>query len=91
MGRRQPPCQSRRAVNQEVFTVPIIAQQISLPAAFDGRHAQDPAPGAAAGYEVALSPLCPGVARTPLHPQAPSVPERRARMQGAKSELIGHK
>jgi hypothetical protein len=41
----------RRAVNH-VFTVPIIAQQISLPAALDGRYADDPALARLLGYEV---------------------------------------
>ena len=45
----------RRAVNQ-VFSVPIIAQQISLPAALDGRYADDPALSRLFGYEVAPSP-----------------------------------
>lgn len=40
----------RRAVNQ-VFTVPIIAQQISLPAALDGRYADDPALARLLGYD----------------------------------------
>jgi hypothetical protein len=40
----------RRAVNQ-VFTVPIIAQQISLPAALHGRFADDPELAQLLGYE----------------------------------------
>jgi ectoine hydroxylase-related dioxygenase (phytanoyl-CoA dioxygenase family) len=40
----------RRAVNQ-VFTLPIIGQQISLPAALGGRHADDPALRRLLGYE----------------------------------------
>lgn len=40
----------RRAVNQ-VFTVPIIAQQISLPAALQGRFADDPELARLLGYE----------------------------------------
>jgi ectoine hydroxylase-related dioxygenase (phytanoyl-CoA dioxygenase family) len=42
----------RRAVNQ-VFTVPIIAQQISLPAALQGRFADDPDLARLLGYESA--------------------------------------
>ena len=42
----------RRAVNQ-VFTTPIIAQQISLPEALDGRYAGDPALARLLGYDVA--------------------------------------
>jgi ectoine hydroxylase-related dioxygenase (phytanoyl-CoA dioxygenase family) len=42
----------RRAVNQ-VFSVPIIAQQVSLPDALEGRHADDPELARLLGYEVA--------------------------------------
>jgi ectoine hydroxylase-related dioxygenase (phytanoyl-CoA dioxygenase family) len=42
----------RRAVNQ-VFTVPIIAQQVSLPDALEGRHAEDPELARLLGYESA--------------------------------------
>lgn len=42
----------RRAVNQ-VFTVPIIAQQISLPAALQGRFGDDPELARLLGYEAA--------------------------------------
>ena len=42
----------RRAVNQ-VFSVPIIAQQVSLPDALDGCHADDPHLARLLGYEVA--------------------------------------
>jgi ectoine hydroxylase-related dioxygenase (phytanoyl-CoA dioxygenase family) len=42
----------RRAVNQ-VFTTPIIAQQISLPDALNGRYSADPALARLFGYEVA--------------------------------------
>ncbi len=42
----------RRAVNQ-VFTTPIIAQQISLPDALNGRYAEDPTLARLLGYEVA--------------------------------------
>jgi ectoine hydroxylase-related dioxygenase (phytanoyl-CoA dioxygenase family) len=42
----------RRAVNH-VFTVPIIAQQISLPAALQGRFADDPELARLLGYEAA--------------------------------------
>lgn len=42
----------RRGVNQ-VFAVPIIAQQISIPAALGGRHADDPALARLLGYEAA--------------------------------------
>ena len=45
----------RRAVNQ-VFSLPIIAQQISLPDALGGRHADDPALARLFGYEVAPPP-----------------------------------
>jgi len=45
----------RRAVNQ-VFSVPVIAQQISLPAALGGRYADDPALARLFGYEVAPPP-----------------------------------
>lgn len=41
----------RRAVNQ-VFSTPIIAQQISLPEALDGRYADDPALARLLGYGV---------------------------------------
>jgi hypothetical protein len=41
----------RRAVNQ-VFSVPIIAQQVSLPDALDGRHADEPELARLLGYEV---------------------------------------
>lgn len=44
----------RRAVNQ-VFSVPIIAQQISLPDALEGRHADDPELRRLFGYDVAPS------------------------------------
>ncbi len=44
----------RRAVNQ-VFSVPIIAQQISLPDALAGRYADDPQLGKLFGYEVSPS------------------------------------
>ena len=40
----------RRAVNH-VYTIPIIAQQISLPAALNGRYADDPALRRLLGYE----------------------------------------
>jgi ectoine hydroxylase-related dioxygenase (phytanoyl-CoA dioxygenase family) len=42
----------RRAVNQ-VFTVPIIAQQVSLPDALGGRHADNPELARLLGYESA--------------------------------------
>lgn len=42
----------RRAVNQ-VFTIPLIAQQISLPDALDGRHSDDPALARLLGYDAA--------------------------------------
>jgi ectoine hydroxylase-related dioxygenase (phytanoyl-CoA dioxygenase family) len=42
----------RRAVNQ-VFSTPIIAQQISLPDALNGRYADDPSLARLFGYEVA--------------------------------------
>jgi ectoine hydroxylase-related dioxygenase (phytanoyl-CoA dioxygenase family) len=42
----------RRAVNQ-VFSVPIIAQQVSLPDALEGRHADDPELARLLGYDVA--------------------------------------
>jgi ectoine hydroxylase-related dioxygenase (phytanoyl-CoA dioxygenase family) len=42
----------RRAVNQ-VYTVPIIAQQISLPAALGGRFADDPELARLLGYDAA--------------------------------------
>lgn len=42
----------RRAVNQ-VFSSPIIAQQISLPEALGGRYAKDPALARLFGYDVA--------------------------------------
>jgi ectoine hydroxylase-related dioxygenase (phytanoyl-CoA dioxygenase family) len=45
----------RRAVNQ-VFTTPIIAQQISLPQALNGRYAADPALARLFGYDVAPAP-----------------------------------
>jgi ectoine hydroxylase-related dioxygenase (phytanoyl-CoA dioxygenase family) len=44
----------RRAVNQ-VFSTPIIAQQISLPDALNGRYADDPGLARLFGYEVAPS------------------------------------
>jgi ectoine hydroxylase-related dioxygenase (phytanoyl-CoA dioxygenase family) len=44
----------RRAVNQ-VFSTPIIAQQISLPDALNGRYADDPRLARLFGYEVAPS------------------------------------
>jgi ectoine hydroxylase-related dioxygenase (phytanoyl-CoA dioxygenase family) len=42
----------RRAVNN-VFSVPIIAQQISLPLALNGRHSDDPALSQLLGYDSA--------------------------------------
>jgi len=45
----------RRAVNH-VFTIPLIAQQISLPLALSGRHADDPALARLLGYETASAP-----------------------------------
>ena len=45
----------RRGVNH-VFSVPIIAQQISLPEALDGRHADDPALARLLGYGVVPAP-----------------------------------
>ncbi|HLG55029.1 MAG TPA: phytanoyl-CoA dioxygenase family protein [Vicinamibacterales bacterium] len=45
----------RRAVNH-VFSVPIIAQQISLPDALQGKHAGDPALARLLGYDVAPAP-----------------------------------
>jgi ectoine hydroxylase-related dioxygenase (phytanoyl-CoA dioxygenase family) len=42
----------RRAVNQ-VFTIPLIAQQISLPDALHGRYADDPMLARLLGYEAA--------------------------------------
>ena len=45
----------RRAVNQ-VFSVPIIAQQISLPAVFGRRYADDPTLARLLGYEAAPAP-----------------------------------
>ena len=44
----------RRAVNQ-VFSTPIIAQQISLPEALNGKYAGDPALARLLGYDVAPS------------------------------------
>jgi ectoine hydroxylase-related dioxygenase (phytanoyl-CoA dioxygenase family) len=44
----------RRAVNQ-VYSVPIIAQQISLPEALQGRYAGDPSLARLLGYDVAPS------------------------------------
>jgi hypothetical protein len=46
---------TRRGVNH-VFSVPIIAQQISLPEALGGRHAGDPALARLLGYESAPAP-----------------------------------
>jgi ectoine hydroxylase-related dioxygenase (phytanoyl-CoA dioxygenase family) len=45
----------RRAVNH-VYSVPVIAQQISLPAALEGRHADDPELARLLGYDVAPAP-----------------------------------
>jgi len=45
----------RRAVNH-VYSVPIIAQQISLPDALDGRYADDPALARLFGYGVTPAP-----------------------------------
>ena len=45
----------RRAVNH-VFAVPIIAQQISLPAALGGKYADDPRLAQLLGYDVAPAP-----------------------------------
>jgi ectoine hydroxylase-related dioxygenase (phytanoyl-CoA dioxygenase family) len=42
----------RRAVNQ-VFSTPIIAQQISLPDALNGRYSDDPVLARLFGYDVA--------------------------------------
>jgi hypothetical protein len=42
----------RRAVDQ-VYTVPVIAQQISLPAALEGRYASDPELAQLLGYDAA--------------------------------------
>ena len=42
----------RRAVNQ-VFTVPLIAQQISLPEALQGRYQEDPELARLLGYDMA--------------------------------------
>jgi ectoine hydroxylase-related dioxygenase (phytanoyl-CoA dioxygenase family) len=47
--------QPRRGVNQ-VFSTPIIAQQISLPDALDGKYAGDPVLARLLGYDVAPSP-----------------------------------
>ncbi len=57
----------RRAVNQ-VFSVPIIAQQVSLPDALDGRHADDPASGASARLRSGASAFGAGVARASAGP-----------------------
>jgi ectoine hydroxylase-related dioxygenase (phytanoyl-CoA dioxygenase family) len=46
--------QPRRGVNQ-VFSTPIIAQQISLPDALDGKYAGDPVLARLLGYDVAPS------------------------------------
>ena len=61
--------QPRRGVNQ-VFSTPIIAQQISLPDALDGKYAGDPVLARLLGYDVAPSPLGHRVARTPARPTA---------------------
>ena len=45
----------RRAVNH-VFSTPIIAQQISLPDALNGRHADDPALARLLGYGASPAP-----------------------------------
>ena len=45
----------RRAINH-VFTVPIIAQQISLPDALHGRYREDPQLARLLGYEVSPAP-----------------------------------
>jgi hypothetical protein len=45
----------RRAVNH-VFSSPVIAQQVSLPDALQGRHGGDPALARLLGYEVCPSP-----------------------------------
>jgi ectoine hydroxylase-related dioxygenase (phytanoyl-CoA dioxygenase family) len=42
----------RRAVNH-VFSVPLIAQQISLPSALEGRYSDDPALSQLLGYDSA--------------------------------------
>jgi hypothetical protein len=39
-----------------VYSVPVIAQQISLPAALEGRHADDPELARLLGYDVAPAP-----------------------------------
>jgi hypothetical protein len=44
--------QPRRGVNH-VFSLPIIAQQISLPEALNGRYAGDPALARLLGYDAA--------------------------------------
>lgn len=49
---RNESSRPRRAVNQ-VFSVPIVAQQISLPAALGGRHADRPELARLLGYESA--------------------------------------
>ena len=54
----------RRAVNQ-VFSVPIIAQQVSLPDALEGRHADDPALARLLGYEVCAAAVGACLARAP--------------------------
>jgi ectoine hydroxylase-related dioxygenase (phytanoyl-CoA dioxygenase family) len=45
----------RRAVNQ-VFSIPLIVQQISLPDALQGRYADDPALARLLGYDAAPAP-----------------------------------
>ena len=56
----------RRAVNQ-VFSTPIIAQQISLPDALDGKYAGDPALARLLGYEVAPAARSPRGASAGSH------------------------
>jgi ectoine hydroxylase-related dioxygenase (phytanoyl-CoA dioxygenase family) len=70
----------RRAVNQ-VFSVPIIAQQISLPDALQGQYADDPGLARLLGYDSAPAPSVLAwrqrrLARVRVQPELPSATNR---------------
>ena len=60
----------RRAVNH-VYTIPLIAQQISLPAALGGRYSDDPALARLLGYDSTPAASVPEWRQRRLNRSAP--------------------
>jgi ectoine hydroxylase-related dioxygenase (phytanoyl-CoA dioxygenase family) len=65
----------RRAVNH-VYTIPLIGQQISLPAALGGRYSDEPALARLLGYDSAPAPSVTGWRERRLRRTRVSTPDR---------------